>query len=742
MLRARTTGQRIPIRRVAGRFASHNHADQADIIGRQSFRLFRPRGLSAAPLAITPMATPTPLKPEDEARIPLHLINEIREGNAALFIGSGLSVPLGYPSWKNLVRTIHQNLEATKVGVIEADRKWIEASFASQPDWVAEAIEHGSHDAYAASLRRIFAPRRTVEASFNHTFAALLPFDKYLTTNYDTLLETYIEAFIDPGLPVYSHTDAMTNYWEYVGARRSILKLHGCAKKNSDSLILTSSQYYAVLKDERYTRLLSHLFSSRTILAIGFSLRDRDFRTFLEERYHLYQRRCPPFYAAIPSDETCKLEMDVLSSRYNVTVLPISRENNFEELTAFLYSLYCLVYREDSSAVGSRIAGLAALRVRQKGLCSTADLISSPPQLSRALDLLACFQDPLPLDLFISFVMENGVQVSAAEVLTSVTQDSLGRIRRESTSPPNGSDAQIVAKWIANELTSLPVPSARRHFTTYQKGVFHRYQDTLVSLLATPDGWAHLIGHDADSQHRLVRLNQFFRQEGLWGKWLDVAKIAKEFVNPADPTYRQLLQSILWVYFWTRRFSEVESLLAECPDLDDSSGEHNYSDRIKYTDREHLEKLVSELESRSGLDYFAMSLLGRSHAQLSLSSAIPGGNLSDAKHWLSLAKAGATSQGDWIERAVQSWYLAIVLAEQGELDQARQELAEVRRLDEAIMNRAPGIAWLHLAEYRLAVRDARLSRFRISELRENALQAFRRLGTVDPDHYIDHEYFY
>ncbi len=34
---------------VAWRYAPHNHADQADI-GRQSLRLFRPRGLSAAPL--------------------------------------------------------------------------------------------------------------------------------------------------------------------------------------------------------------------------------------------------------------------------------------------------------------------------------------------------------------------------------------------------------------------------------------------------------------------------------------------------------------------------------------------------------------------------------------------------------------------------------------------------------------------------------------------------------------------
>ena len=54
-LRARTTGRRITIRMAAWRFAPHNHADQADI-GRQSLRLFRPRGLSAAPLDLISMS--------------------------------------------------------------------------------------------------------------------------------------------------------------------------------------------------------------------------------------------------------------------------------------------------------------------------------------------------------------------------------------------------------------------------------------------------------------------------------------------------------------------------------------------------------------------------------------------------------------------------------------------------------------------------------------------------------------
>jgi hypothetical protein len=51
-LRARDNGAADEHPRFAQREAPHNHADQADI-GRQSLRLFRPRGLSAAPLGIT-----------------------------------------------------------------------------------------------------------------------------------------------------------------------------------------------------------------------------------------------------------------------------------------------------------------------------------------------------------------------------------------------------------------------------------------------------------------------------------------------------------------------------------------------------------------------------------------------------------------------------------------------------------------------------------------------------------------
>jgi hypothetical protein len=51
-------------------------------------------------------------------------------------------------------------------------------------------------------------------------------------------------------------------------------------------------------------------------------------------------------------------------------------------------------------------------------------------------------------------------------------------------------------------------------------------------------------------------------------------------------------------------------------------------------------------------------------------------------------------------------------------------------LDENIMNRVPGLAWLDLAEYRMAIRNPEASAFEKQELKDKAISSFKRLGVV------------
>ena len=92
-----------------------------------------------------------------------------------------------------------------------------------------------------------------------------------------------------------------------------------------------------------------------------------------------------------------------------------------------------------------------------------------------------------------------------------------------------------------------------------------------------------------------------------------------------------------------------------------------------------------------------------------------------------------------IEIAVQNWYLALVLIDKGDLEKAKAHLAETKRLDENIMERKPGIAWLRVAEYRLALAT---NASNVQSSRRAAYNAMSKLGMKMIDAYLDKEYFF
>lgn len=684
----------------------------------------------------------TPLPTHKEAQLPLHLLQAIRNDAALLLVGSGMSVSLGYPTLKDLIEKIFETVQSALARTDPPNMEWVRSQLASTPDWVAEVIQSASPDKYSAAIRSTFTSPRSRSVSLNHLLTALLPFRGYLTTNYDSLVEDYLSVFSADDIPVFDYSEALKNYAEFTSTRRYVLKLHGCAKKDPERIVLTSRQYYELLNDQRYIRLLASLFSSFTTLCVGFSMRDKDFRSLLEERHHLYERRCPPLYAVIPEGETCPLELALLRDRYNVHLITVSRDNNFAELTALLYSLYCLVFGEDSSTISDKFLAAAANKVHEKHLVDLDAPEHEEDHIRAAKSLLSHFRDSLRPEAFIAFCMECGVRLSPAELNAFADRSLNGRISLRVRTEDSALTREKIAKWVAAELESVPVALAPRHFTAYHKELFHLYSRTLTYLLKHEECWKHIVGVQAEAVPRLNRICQFFKQEGRWSEWLDIAEAAAAFVKESDSVFKPLMQSMLWVYFWTRRFAKVKELLERFPDLDDGAGEHNYADRLRYMRPENLDALIRDIEAREKRDYFAKSMLGRSYARLSLRKEPKRPLLQKAVAHLREAMADASKSGDWIEKSVQSWYLAIVLSDLGEIIEAKHQLAEVRRLDESIMNRVPGIAWLALADYRIAASDSPQKPEHVSELRTKTIRMFKDLGTVDIESFIDKEYYY
>jgi len=674
-----------------------------------------------------------------EAAVPLDLLSRLRDRTVVALVGSGMSIPLGMPSWPGLIQQLKTTIIASTWGNHDQTERWVNQS--SYLDWVAEVLRSTQPDVFATRIREIFRWTPAPPVSLTHALLVALPFQGFWTTNYDTAIEDYVSVFDhhEPRVVDFNEAVASTSF-PAEPSRRFVLKLHGCVRKQTSNLVVTSSNYYSLMRDERYPRLLAQLFGTYTILAMGFSLHDKDFRRFLEDRYHLYNRGCPTMYAVVGEKETCDLEANVYASKYNVQLVRVSEANDFQELGHLLMSLYCLVHQVDSSSAARSVSLLLLQRLHRSGKFNTSSAPSSAPamELERATRLLATFEDPVDLNVFSTLCAENDLRSSKAHYRV-IGQAIGGKLTCAAPKPePTPEDYKCVATWLRYRLETIPVDEKPRYLTSHHKDIIREYHNTLVSVLRHPQGWSVLIGDDPRRLHRVIK---YFQQEARWLDWVRIAEPALKFTPDDSVVFVPLLRSLLWVFFWTRRHNELRDWLERYPNAD-GEGESSYQAKLRYMTTTNLPDVIKSLLDKRNREYWEDSLLGRSYARLAASSSVEERErgLRSAMTYLQLALSGAQQVGDLVEVAVQSWYLACVCSDLGETESAKTHLAEVRRLDEALMDRKPGIAWLRVAEYRVE-RNA-LGVESSSTSRQRAVESMQDLGMSDPENYVDNDYYF
>lgn len=684
-----------------------------------------------------------PLQQEKEAAIPIDLIKSLRQETVLALVGAGLSIPLKFPSWDKLIKEIFHHVESTSWFKDDKNYKWLIDKSNSHPDWVAEVLHTEQKESFRNALKEVFK-KRELPFSYNHALLALLPFKGYVTTNYDTLIEDYLGIFdLDPAYSL-DYKEAVTNLRFFSTSSRFILKMHGCITRSIDDIVLTSSDYYNVMHNEAYNRILAWIFSQYTIVAMGYSLRDKDFRSFLEERHHLFQKNCPPMYVIIGEKDTCPIEMSTYYNKYNIQLVPISEAYNYVELTSLLFSLYSLVHRVDSSKITHEIETIMKFRAKSTGRFPDVDA-TIPDEMHHALRLLSVFREPVDLEVFTTICTDDGLPFSPAHyrAISSATVD--GKIGAKPIVEPSDGEISQVSKWLSKILEQAPVGTAPRYLSTYHKNIFNLFCNTIYKLLLNHSGWSNLIDDDEKSIQRLTTLNEYFRQQGKWKKWLKVADFALTFIKDDSPLFVPLLRTKLWVHFWTRDYDQVNTIVTTYPCVDEKKGESSYKNRLMYMKIDQLKNLVKKLTKEPNLDYYNESLLGRAYARLSVAESRATKRiqlLNNAKQHIARALEGAKVKNDLIETAVQSWYLSCVLVDLDELDEAQKHLAEVRRLDEGIMGRIPGIAWLRVAEYRFELKNPKSQESSKGRKREIAIAAMRELGMINPENFVDNEYYY
>lgn len=179
-----------------------------------------------------------------------------REGQLALFMGAGVSIPAGLPTWTGLLQEL-----ASDVGV-EIERGFERLNALDQAQFLHHRIDHLGDE-----VARIVS-KATVPA-LGHALLASLGCAEAVTTNYDRLYESAVRMQRGRG------NVATVLPWDPPRSGKPwVLKLHGDVKVPK-SIVLTRSQFVSFDADTRPAgALLQSLLMTRHVLFVGASLAD------------------------------------------------------------------------------------------------------------------------------------------------------------------------------------------------------------------------------------------------------------------------------------------------------------------------------------------------------------------------------------------------------------------------------------------------------------------------------------
>jgi hypothetical protein len=196
-------------------------------------------------------------------------------GDLVLFLGAGVSVSAGLPTWTQLLNGLADDGQFDE----SAKEALQSLPLVDQAHLIRNRLERPD-DPTAEPVSLAEAIRAHVRADhygMQHALLANLPVRETATTNYDTLFETASVAA--------HHKVAVLPYEAVTGSDRWLLKLHGCVAHGDEKDIVLTREDYLRYADRRgaLAGIVQALLVTRHMLFVGFSLTDDNFHRIVDE---------------------------------------------------------------------------------------------------------------------------------------------------------------------------------------------------------------------------------------------------------------------------------------------------------------------------------------------------------------------------------------------------------------------------------------------------------------------------
>jgi|GEM_PF-4765505 len=243
------------------------------------------------------------------------LIKRVIDESLVAYLGGGASIAAGLPRWGELIDEIIKLLRKLPE---EADNLRSITTLYNEGSLphCSELIEILSRQEVRDYIVKRYAVSN-VRATSIHKEVSRIPFSFVFSTNYDCLMESVFPKKV-PKITWKSGNELFTNLKDN---RFSIVKMHGSVS-DKKSIILTKSQYYKSDSSKVLQEALEYLFSYKTVLFIGSSLKDPNLQRILKHtRLTHGDHHFGPHYAIMFDDEVDRVYCDYLWEDYKIAVI-------------------------------------------------------------------------------------------------------------------------------------------------------------------------------------------------------------------------------------------------------------------------------------------------------------------------------------------------------------------------------------------------------------------------------------
>lgn len=199
--------------------------------------------------------------------------HEIKDGNAAIFLGSGLSSLAGYPNWMELLQ---EQAKSIKLDAMQ-ERNDLPT--------LAQYIENVKK---RKILNEIIGNTFNSKKEFTNTHRIMssLPITQYWTTNYDSLIE---DTFKYRNIKTILYEDEKDLAKKQGDAKVFIYKMHGSYTRPNKAIITKTDYERYFNTHEMFMAHFKYSLSSKTFLFLGYSFRDANISYILSRIKNIYK---------------------------------------------------------------------------------------------------------------------------------------------------------------------------------------------------------------------------------------------------------------------------------------------------------------------------------------------------------------------------------------------------------------------------------------------------------------------